>query len=475
MDRMARATTSLDEWVHQLTSRQLPAFARTAQRIAGKAQDADSSAGELAALILQDVSMTTRLLRMANSILFNPSGGRISTISRAIIVLGFDAVRDLCLSIAIIDGLLKGPNRELVARGMGTALHAALQARNLARIARLPEAEEVFVATLLSHLGELALMCFAGEAQPDLPARLAAIRRLPAAKREAAETELLGFQLRELTASLNREWRLSGLLSRTLDRRSPPDARVRAVQYGDALAECLARGDQGAALDALIVEACDTLRLAAEPLRESVLSTWRDASEAGHALGADLAREQRPAPVSEPPRWNTGDAGLQMAVLREISQLLIEQQPSVGALMELVLEGLFRGVGLDRVVFALLSPDRRLLRQKTALSIDPVGLETGFEFAARPAEANPLAWCLGHDQPLWLGGPGAGQVPGDRKLEALCGGQCLILPLAVGATPIGCLYADRAASGRELSDELYTQFRLFGHQARLGLAFIKSR
>ena len=469
---MASNTPDLQQWVHRLTARQLPAFARTAQRIAGKTLDADSSASELAALILQDVSMTTRLLRMANSILFNPAGGRISTVSRAIIVLGFDTVRDLCLSMSVIDGLLAGPNRHLVAQEMGLALHGALQARNLARLGRMAEPEEVFVATLLSHLGVLTLLCFAGEQEPTLPARLAACRQLPAAHRQQAETELLGFPLRELTARLNREWRLSGLLAHALDPLATPDARSQTVHLGNALAECLTRGGQGAKLDVLIVDACDQLQLAAEPLRQSVLSTFHGAAEAGRTLGADLGVQVQE--VGEAPRWNAGDAALQMAVLRELSQLLVEQQPSVSALMELVLEGLFRGVGLDRVVFALLSPDRQWLRQKVALSMDAPGISAQFEFAARPAEANPLALSLAQDRPLWVGGPEAPGLPLDSPLLPLCRGSCLIMPLAVSGKPVGCLYADRAASDRALSEELFTQFRLFGHQARLGLSFIKS-
>ena len=484
---------SIEDWLQRLTGAQLPAFARTAQRIAGKTLDTDSSAAELAALILQDVSLTARLLRMANGALFNPGGGRISTISRAIIVLGFDTVRDLSLSIAVVDGLLVGDNRALVAGEMGRALHAALQARQLARQARLAQAEEIFVAALLSHLGELSLMCAIGAHEQRLIAPLLASRRLPAAQRSRAESELLGFPLRELTLRLNREWRLSELLNRTLEGRDAADLRSQVVRFGDELADCLAREGPGPAMDALLAATGKSLRLEPRSLREETLSTLASAAEMAQALGAstsfaeppavaNAARPAKPAsaadpvaaPAADPGLGTEGDPALQLAVLRELSQLLAEHSPSVGALMDLVLEGLFRGVGFDRVVFALLSPDRQTLRAKSVLHGEGSELPRPFEFAARPASANALSWVLAQGEPQWLGGTqDPAGLPDDPALAALCGGRCLLMPLSVGQVQIGCLYADRARSGRGLDADIYAGFRLFGQQALLGLALIK--
>lgn len=139
------------------------------------------------------------------------------------------------------------------------------------------------------------------------------------------------------------------------------------------------------------------------------------------------------------------------------------------------MEGLFRGVGFDRVAFLLLSADRRTLHQKAVLHIEGGGPETALQFAARPAAASPFAHALEHDLPLWMGGPEPPATAPEPALQRLCGGHCLIMPLAVAGTAIGCLYADRAPSGRPLSEDLFAQFRLFGQQARMGLTLIKGR
>jgi HD-like signal output (HDOD) protein len=474
----------LELWVRELAQRQMPTLARTAERIASKANEVDSSASELAALILQDVAMTTRLLRMANSIHFNPHGGKINTVSRAIVLLGFNTVRDLCLSIAILDSFLNGPHRERVASEMALAFHAAMQARSLAQLRRQRDPEEVFVATLLSHLGELAFLCFAGEIQPDLLARLQQARTQPG-NRDAQERAAIGFALRDLTAQLNREWRLSGLLAVALDPHSAQDERSQSLQHGNRLAEALREGIDSAAAERAVADIARALGMRVDELAERVWDTARAAADTAAALGAVAAArlipqrqprgrsELREAPPA--PGWNAGDAMLQLGILRELSQLLVDARPSVGNLMEMVLEGIYRGIGMDRALFALVTPDRRRLRSKSLLCAASAALPQPFDFALGGPVRSTIERVMQGSEPVWVGGPATAGLPVDPLTAALCGGQCFLMPLSVSGTPIGCLYADRRPSGRPLSEELFAQFRLFGQQAQLGLGYLKAR
>ena len=74
-----------------------------------------------------------------------------------------------------------------------------------------------------------------------------------------------------------------------------------------------------------------------------------------------------------------------------------------------------------------------------------------------------------------MGGPDAPELQADDPLAKQCGTKLLVMPLSVAGTPVGCLVGDRSASGRLLGEETFAQFRLFGQQARLGLAYIKTR
>ena len=60
------------------------------------------------------------------------------------------------------------------------------------------------------------------------------------------------------------------------------------------------------------------------------------------------------------------DPMLQLQILRELSSLM-EVQPDFNSVLEMVLEGMYRGIGMDRTLFALRTPDHRFLVGRYAL------------------------------------------------------------------------------------------------------------
>lgn len=93
--------------------------------------------------------MTARLIRIANSALFNPQGRSIDTLGSAVFMLGFDALRELSVSLALVDQVLKGRPHARVTQSLARAFHAAAQARSFARLQKDKNPEAVFVAALL--------------------------------------------------------------------------------------------------------------------------------------------------------------------------------------------------------------------------------------------------------------------------------------------------------------------------------------
>src|ERR1035437_4576358 len=189
----------LEYWVKKLSEEEMPVFAQTVGEINRILAKEEFSSLALAHVILQDPSMTAKILKLANSVFYNPGGTSISTISRAVVILGFNAVQVLCISIAIIESLVRGPAKDRVMRELARSIHAATQARNIALIQKEGSSEEVFIAALLLNLGQLAFWCF-GE---DAAARLDhALQDDPRRDPGAVEKEILGFRLRGLTAAL---------------------------------------------------------------------------------------------------------------------------------------------------------------------------------------------------------------------------------------------------------------------------------
>lgn len=143
----------------------LPTPAPLALRLLQLTIDDRSSVADLVPLIQKDQSLTAKVLSVANSAAL---GARepISTLDRAVVRLGFTAVRSIALAVKMVECF--GP----AARGRERAsfdrlafwkhaLAVACAARRLAAAAKTlgVNPEEAFVAGLLHDLGKLALEC----------------------------------------------------------------------------------------------------------------------------------------------------------------------------------------------------------------------------------------------------------------------------------------------------------------------------
>ena len=481
----------LDYWVRRLTDREMPAFANTARVVAGEASRGDQSAMELAEVIFQDASMTTRLLRAANSFFHNPGNAQISTVSRAIVLLGFEAVRNMCLSIAIMDSLLDGPNKSNVVKQMAISFHAAVQARTLAARRKDKSPEEVFIAALLYHLGHMAFWCFADKVDPDASQRLQEKMALHPDDPAKAEREVLGFELSQLTEALNNEWHLSGLLDNAIAGRKGNHPRVSNITIGHEIASAAHQGWGSEEMKDLQQRIAESLYLPVDDVTKMLQDNAREAADTMTKLGAAKSGRLIPLPsehskskgIPERPekpvakdQFLDPDPDLQLKVLGELSQLLIEEKPNLTLLVEMVLEGVYRGIGLDRTVFALLSPDRHMVSAKHVLGWDRQQLTLAFRFQLSQTPKNILDHVLQTGDAIWHRGKEEGNLArwDTEEVRKLTGDQgFFIAPVTVGHKVIGLFYADRHPSRRPLDVECFSKFKLFAQQAQMGLSYLK--
>lgn len=139
----------------------LPALPQILTRVQTAIVDPRTSARQLAALILEEPTLTAKVLKLANSVYYSVSNRPITTITNAIVQIGFEAIRNLVLSMKI-SGMLKNlpsaRNNQIVWRH---SLCTALCAQKLGRKMGMRMPEEAFVSGLLHDIGKLVLAeCF---------------------------------------------------------------------------------------------------------------------------------------------------------------------------------------------------------------------------------------------------------------------------------------------------------------------------
>lgn len=150
-------------------------------------------------LINTDPVLTTRLLKLANSAQFQLSS-KISSVSEALALLGFEQVRSLAVAAAVVGAFRAIPGTDMN-QFWRYSLNVAKLSRTLSGMVREKQSA-AFTAGLIHATGELVM-------QLCLPSELAALNQdVPplGLKRAAAEHKLLGFCYADVGAGFARSW-----------------------------------------------------------------------------------------------------------------------------------------------------------------------------------------------------------------------------------------------------------------------------
>ncbi len=131
----------------------LPALSSVALEIAQLLDNPKTSAAQLGAVISTDQSLTAKVLKISNSPFYGfPK--KISTIEFAIIILGFETLREIVMSVAMVNALQQESDEYFDAKNYWDhSISSAVIARRLARDVGYRVSGELFVAGLLHDMG----------------------------------------------------------------------------------------------------------------------------------------------------------------------------------------------------------------------------------------------------------------------------------------------------------------------------------
>lgn len=190
-------TKKLQSWVKKLSTQSMPVLNNVILEINTMSGSEDADANRLAEVILKDPNLTSHVLRVANSVHYNYGKTSINTVSRAVVLIGLKGMRAICISLMVLESLLKDKPKERVLQLIAQGFHAATQARNLICKVDEHEAEEVFIAALLYNLGEMAFW-----ASENVDADNQALMSDDPAQRKEAMDEVLGTSFKAITREL---------------------------------------------------------------------------------------------------------------------------------------------------------------------------------------------------------------------------------------------------------------------------------
>ena len=263
----------------------LPTLPRTVLQITGLVNDPKSSARDLARVITDDQVLTVRLLKLVNSSFYGfPQ--RISTVTGAIVLLGFDAIRNLLLTTSVFD-LFANRNRQRrqdQERFWDHSLGCAVGAKVIGNYLRHDKIEELFVSGLLHDIGKIVEMMFL----PDEFSKIVAAVNKENILMTTAENNVLGYNHAEIGKLLAEKWNLPVKLVQIIAHHHHPDhagsfaLEAAIVHLADIFCRALNMGYGGdnkiPPLDKLAWERLKIQTSAIETIMETMRREYRDIS-----------------------------------------------------------------------------------------------------------------------------------------------------------------------------------------------------
>jgi len=352
---------------------QIPGLGTSIARIVAMTDSNAESIQELRNVILADVYLTQRILGIANSVNYRrTSGPGVTTVSRAIVLIGFEQVKLLALSIMFVDQM---PDRERAAALKGEliqALQASILAREMSRQLAPDDKEKAAIAALLGNAAKLLLVMLDLDSFREISKRV-----VNGADEASATREVLGMSLQALNHEVLVSWGIPDAIvslgTRTV---TPADAKKmnrleRIVSLAKTTAQSL-KYPHGAKRDALIADVRRQC-VAESGVTGEVFDRWVSAADAqmapvrafldptipDPALASDGFPEGSVIGDSQPVTGERDAVGkpvnsheLVLSKLEDLTQLIAERH-SLSAILLTALECLHTGFGYSRSVLLL--------------------------------------------------------------------------------------------------------------------------
>lgn len=274
-----------------------PTLPGAAYEIMRRSLDPNVSVGEMAAIIQKDVALSTRILRTVNSPYY-PVSRKVTNIQEALVILGMQMVKNITLSLTVMDSLRRHLDPACHNFLQERALSTAVASQTIAAETRQIRAEDAFLGGLLAGLG---LFLIAHQAGAEFRACIDEARRR-GIEIETAVRQSLQIDQPELGLQLAHHWNLSDHIKDTIRYHLKPEeaqaANLPSDRFGYVVMAHLGR------LAAEIYTGWSKtlhIQLFRQGYRQYLNRSEDDAEEVLHKLGDLIARAAAGFEIPIPP------------------------------------------------------------------------------------------------------------------------------------------------------------------------------
>ena len=492
----------------------------TINKITGSEKE---SVSNLSNSILKDFSLTNKILRMVNSVYYRQAGGgSISTISRAVLVLGFDAVRNIAITVMLFEHLQNKSNATHLKEEFLRANLAAILAKDIGEKTSSRDVEQTFICSMFHNLGRLLSQYYFPDESEEIK-RL--IEQKPCSE-EAAAVQVLGISFEDLGIGIARTWGFPNLIVNSM--RKLPAGNVRKANtveermrvlsaFTNELCTMISEGQpEQQQLHRVKARFGENISLNEQALRETMEKSFLEVAQFAGIIGINLkqsafgrqmkmwkAKSEAVALVESPPATSSDSAetvlsGLVPAAVQ--STPLVEDEVSTGAelancevilmagiqdisntlvedfklndVLRIILETMYRAKGFKRVVLCVRDARSNSMLGRFGFGPDASEKSKRFNFSltftpdifhAALSKGVDILISDTNDPKI------SSRIP-EWYRKGINAGTFVIFPLCIKGNPVALIYADCERAGEiVIPEKELSLLRTLRNQALLAI------
>ncbi|MEO8628109.1 MAG: HDOD domain-containing protein [Betaproteobacteria bacterium] len=471
-----------------------PALSSTMSAVNKSATSDTERVTHLSNAILKDFALTNKLLKLVNSASYSQYGGSISTVSRAVVIMGFDNIRNVAITLMLFEHLQNKAQASQLKDEILASYFSALLARTLASKVSVRDTEEAFICSMFHKLGRLLTAFYFHEEFQEIQKRS---QQLEIGQEQAA-AQVLGITFEELGVGVARSWHFPDNLIESLRRvaddapRKPRNTQDRlrmlaelatgvtdsirlpsaadrrsrmaqlAARFGDGLGVTepqLAAATKTAASDLTQ----DTSLLNFNPTQSVLFCALRDyaqnRTERSVAVtdGDELQQMMSQATLQTAVSHQMPNSGVTSedrqasltAGIQDITNTLVGEY-QLNDLLRMILETMYRGMGFSRVILCIRDASQNSLRGRFGFGqdVDQI-IKRGFNVPLSPTRDAFFA-AVSQNADIFIEDINADKIRDHipawyRKLVPAR--SLVLFPVSINKKPVGLFYADCDTQG----------------------------
>jgi HD-like signal output (HDOD) protein len=462
----------------------LPALGSAVTQVLKITESSNEAVYSLAHFILSDVALTQKILSIANTASYRTaSGNKVTTISKAIFLLGFDVVKDVALAMLLVEGMT-GKSALNIRTELLKSLGASLAGREIAKLGIYSDSEEAAVVGLFKNLGRL-LVAMHDEAAYD---EITTISGTGTCSPEQAAARVLGCGFNRLAESVLQQWKipstiinaLAPLTSNTLKPATTrqeglqqiaefsTDAATLLTQTGKIDPSLMSKtllarygaafGMDNATLTALltrVAEETQTLTNAifqaqTTPITEAEIPLPKEALDEFLLAAPEI--KNIPSNKRHPSGKPMNARDLLLFGVQDVTEMATSGRCKPNEIIMLVLETLYRSMGFRFATACVRDVKTQQFRARLTIGEDEQERQAGFVFSTTPGR-DLFHLAMENDADILISDASVANVraliPEWHQALLADAASFIILPLVVKKKAVGLIYADRATIATE--------------------------